>query len=203
MRDKLLDGYKVPSDPPHSPPTHQMLTRQEELSLEHFVAWSTSRGTVKAYISHAAVLENATGIKILSLHLVKQLAAKLTTLKPTKVHMCPSSCIAYAGEYQDHIKCPFIASGKEKAPCGLPHYKSSSGNKQKPYAQVLTLSIIPTIMALYANVETAKLLRQRDTHLKEAIHLLYTASQKKTYSDFGDSKIHCMHHEARGLFQDP
>jgi hypothetical protein len=203
MRDKLLDGYKVPTDPPHSPPTCQTLTRPEELSLEHFVAWSKSKGTVKAYVSCAAVSEKATRIKILSLHLVKRLAAKLTDLKPTKVDMCPSSCIAYAGEYKDHIKCPFIAGGKQKAPCGLPHYKPSSGNKPKAYVQVRILSIIPTIMALYANAETARMLRQRDTHMKEAIHLLYTASQRKTYSDFGDGKIHCMHHEARGLFQDP
>jgi hypothetical protein len=203
MRDKLLDGYKVPIDPPHSPPIRQTLTRSEELTLGHFVAWSKSKGTVKAYVSHAAVLEKATGIKILSLHLAKQLAAKLTDLKPIKVDMCPSSCIAYAGEYKDHIRCPFISSEKGRAPCGKPRYKPSSRRNPKAYAQVLILPIIPTIMALYANAETSRLLRQRDTHLKQAIHLLYTASQQKTYSDFSDSKVHCMHHEARKLFQDP
>jgi len=38
MRDKLLNGYKVPLDPPHSPPIHQTLTRSGELTLEHYVA---------------------------------------------------------------------------------------------------------------------------------------------------------------------
>ena len=83
MREELLNGYEVPTDPPQLPPTCHILTRSQELSLEYFVAWSKSKGTVKAYISHATALEKATEIKILSLPLAKWLAAKLTDLKPT------------------------------------------------------------------------------------------------------------------------
>jgi hypothetical protein len=59
----------------------------------------------------------------------------------------------------------------------------------------MTLPIIPTIKALYANAETSTLLRQRDTYLKQVLHLVYTASHTKTYSDFSDSRVHCMHHD--------
>ncbi|KAF8814892.1 hypothetical protein BYT27DRAFT_7081185, partial [Phlegmacium glaucopus] len=201
MRDALLDGYKVESDPPSLPPTRHTLTRSDELTLEHFVAWSKSRGTVKAYAAHAAVLQKATGITIHSLHMARKLAAKLTELEQIKVDMCPSSCIAYAGEYKDHITCPFI--GKGKTPCGKAHYKPCSGKKPKPCAQFSILSISAIIKALHANAETAQLLRHRDAIMKEAIHLVYTASQMKTFSDFSDGYVHCMQHEVKGLFKYP
>jgi hypothetical protein len=47
--------------------------------------------------------------------------------------------------------------------------QATSFGKKKPYAQVMTLPIIPTIKALYANAETSTLLRQRDTYLKQAL----------------------------------
>jgi hypothetical protein len=67
---------------------------------------------------------------------------------------------------------------------------------------VITLPIVPTIKALYANAETSTLLRQQDTHLKQALHLVYTAFHTKTCSDFSDSHIHYMHHESMELFKD-
>jgi Transposase family tnp2 len=61
---------------------------------------------------------------------------------------------------------------------------------------------------LYANAESSRLMRNRDTLLKEAIHLVYLASQTnnkntKTFSDFSNGFSHCMHHEDRKLFQEP
>ena len=199
MRDALLDGYKLEEDPPLTP-VCRILTESEKLTLEHFVAWSKSRGTVKAYAAHAVVLQKATEIEILSLYKARKLAAELTGLEPIKVDMCPSSCIAYAGDYRDLTECTFIRKGK--TPCGKKRFKPS-GTKSKPRAQFTILSIIPIIKALYANDETALLLRQRDTLLKEALHLVYTASQTKTFSDFGNGSIHCMHHQVKKLFQDP
>ena len=199
MREALLDGYKLEGNPPLFA-MHHILTKSERLTLEHFVAWSKSRGTVKAYAAHAAVLQEATETTILSLHNAKKLAAELTGLIPIKVDMCPSSCIAYAGEYRDQTTCPFIRKGK--TPCGKARYKSS-GKTPKPYAQFTILSIVPIIKALYANAESAQLLRERDSLLKKAIHLAYSASQRATFSDFGNGYIHCMHHDVKGLFKDP
>jgi len=202
MRDALLDGYEMEPDPPSSPPIHTTLTTSEKLTLEHYIAWCKSRGTVKAYAAHAAVLQNATKNTILSLYKARKLAEELTGLSPIKVDMCPSSCIAYAGEYKDNSTCTFIRKGKP--PCGKARYKSSGNLKNpKPYAQFMILPIIPIIKALYANAESAMLLRERDKLLQKALHLVHTASQMHTFSDFGDGYVHCMHHNVKGLFQDP
>ena len=144
MRDALLDGYKVEANPPLYA-INRMLTMSERLTLEHFVAWSKSRGTIKAYTAHAAVLQEATETTILSLYKARKLAAELTGLEPIKVDMCPSSCIAYAGEYKDQTTCTFIRKGK--TPCGKARYKSS-GKTPKPCAQFIVLSIVPIIKAL-------------------------------------------------------
>jgi hypothetical protein len=202
IRDELLGDYRLPTDPPSLPPILQILTRSQELSLEHYIAWSKSKGTVKACNMHAAVLEKAAGTKILFLYLANKLAISLTELIPIRTDMCPASCIAYTGRYENYDTSPYPL-GKNIL-CGKPHYKTqaTSFGKKKPYAQVITLPIIPTIKALYANAETFILLRQRDTHLKQALHLVYTASHTKTYSDFSDSHVHCMHHESMGLFKD-
>src|SRR4051812_49330770 len=56
-----------------------------------------SNRTVQAYIEHQKVLEAATKIEVLSLFHVCKLAASLTDFHPTKVDMCPKSCIAYTG----------------------------------------------------------------------------------------------------------
>jgi hypothetical protein len=202
IRNELLGDYKLPTDPPPSPPVLQILMRSRELSLEHYIAWSKSKGTVKAYNMHAAVLEKATGTRILSLYLANKLAISLTELTPIRTDMCPASCIAYTGRYENSDTCLYLLSGN--TPCGKPRYKprATSSGKRKPYAQVMTLPIIPTIKALYANAETSTLLRQRDTYLKQALHLVYTASHTKTYSDFSDSRVYCMHHKSMGLFKD-
>lgn len=150
---------------------------------------------------HAAVLEKATGTRILSLYLANKLSISLTELTPIRTDICPASCIAYTGCYENSDTCPYLLGNTL---CGKSHYKpqATSSGKRKPYAQVMTLPIIPTIKALYANAETSTLLRQQDTHLKQALHLVYTASHTKTYSDFSDSCVYCMHHESMGLFKD-
>jgi hypothetical protein len=94
-------------DPPPLPPVLQILTRSQELSLEYYIAWSKSKGTVKAYSMHAAVLEKATGTKILSLYLANKLAISLTELIQIRTNMCPASCIAYTGCYENLDMCPY------------------------------------------------------------------------------------------------
>jgi hypothetical protein len=110
------------------------VTRPQELTLKHYIAWSKSKGTVKAYNMHATVLENASGTKILSLYLAKKLATHLTELTPTKVDMCPSSCIPYTGKYETYESCPYPLGGNKI--CGKPQYKPKaiSSKKNKSYA---------------------------------------------------------------------
>jgi hypothetical protein len=59
-----------------------------------------------------------------------------------------------------------------------------------------------TIQAMFANIETANLLRHRDRCLKEAISLV-AAAKDVPLSDFPTGTIHRHHYETMDLFQDP
>ncbi|EDQ98532.1 uncharacterized protein LACBIDRAFT_299512 [Laccaria bicolor S238N-H82] len=122
---ELLGDYTVPPVPPtdsNLAPKINDLSLSEKASLEHYVAWKKSNGTVKGYKYHATVLQSNLDTEILSLHQVKKLSQRLTGFYPKKVDMCPKSCIAYTGEYKDLDKCPYTFS-QAKEPCGMAHYK--------------------------------------------------------------------------------
>jgi len=121
----LLGDYTVPPVPPtdaNPAPKIKDLSLSEKASLEHYVAWKKSNGTVKGYQYHATVLQSNLDTEILSLHQVKKLSQRLTGFYPKKVDMCPKSCIACTGKYKDLDKCPYI-SNQAKEPCGMAHYK--------------------------------------------------------------------------------
>jgi hypothetical protein len=119
LRDKLQKHAKYEPKPPLLPFNTKTLSKTEELSLQHYVAWQCSGGTVNAYNLHARVLENATDTPILSLYKVECLAESITQLHPEKVNMCLKSCIAYTGDYADLQTCPY-GSSATKEECKLP-----------------------------------------------------------------------------------
>jgi Transposase family tnp2 len=206
LRADLLGDYTVPLVPPtdtNPAPKIKDLSLSEKASLEHYVAWKKSNGTVKGYQYHATVLQSNLDTEILSLHKVKKLSQRLTGFYPKKVDMCPKSCIAYTGEYKDLDKCPYIPN-QAKEPCGMARYKEGGkpGTK-KPRAQVQILPVMATIRALYANADTSRLLRERDSRLKEALHLVGSATQMATrkFSDYGNSQVHVIQHQHMGLFK--
>lgn len=201
LRKDLLRDYRHPATPPMSIKAHE-LTRAEMLSLKHYVAWKKSNGTVLAYKLHAQVLQDPSGVEILSLHSTRKLAKSVTDLYPSQVDMCPLSCLAYTGEFAEMKTCPYTRDGKV---CGELRYKPKKRltAKNKPRAQMMHLPVMATIKAMFANADTAKLLRHRDNCLKEALHLVATAPKAVKYSDFCDSKVHMHHHQSMGLFQDP
>lgn len=108
LSEFLLKGYSCPSDPPVTPPEALDLTSAQLLTLKHYVAWYKSNGTVQAYKMHARVLQDASGETILSLYMARKLAVQISKLSPTKVDICPRSCIAYTGEFENLDACPFI-----------------------------------------------------------------------------------------------
>jgi hypothetical protein len=60
LQDKLRNGYSPPPVPPSSARLETQLndlSKVNLLSLQHYIAWSESNGTVKAYKKHAQVLE--------------------------------------------------------------------------------------------------------------------------------------------------
>jgi hypothetical protein len=199
LREKLLGGYTPPANPPsdYIKPT---LTESQTLSLKHYVAWKTSNGTVNAYQKHASVLEDATGVPILSLYSSRKLIKNVTGFKALQVDICPNSCIAYTGEFEEMTTCPHVL--KDHKICGLPRYhlKKRASSKNKPQAQMMYLPVMATIKAMFANADTSQLMRHRDRCLQQALHV--TAAASRSYSDFGDSQVHMHHYNNMGLFQD-
>jgi hypothetical protein len=202
LRKQLLGEYVRPTEPPkHSSIRPRELTASETISLQHYVAWTKSNGTLYGYKLHADVLTRATNIEVLSRYQVKKLAQDLTEFVPCMVDMCPRSCIAYTGAYESLLECPYIHPGKGVCNEKRFHGPTSSG-RLKPRAQVQILPVMATIRAMFANAETASLLRHRDSCLQAALHIIGTVATRK-YSDFGDSQVHVMQRSDFHLFQDP
>jgi len=201
LRKLLLGEYSLPLVPPNSVSGPKILSASEKYSLKHYVAWKSSNGTVKAYKLHAQVLQEAADVEILSLHNVQKLAIALTDFLPIKVDICPQSCIAYTGEYENMTSCPHVRDGKM---CGQQRYKERKKQfaPNKPRAQMMHLPVMATIKAMFANEETSGLLRHRDKCLQQALHIMATASGAHKYSDFADSKVHMHHYQSMDLFQD-
>jgi hypothetical protein len=203
LREQLKNNYKPPPEP--KAPVHSVrkLTDSEKLSLQHYLIWKKSNGTVNAYHYHGKLLESVTGTTILSLHMARKLAGELTQYKPTKINMCPQSCIAFTGQYKNYIYCPYKNS--KGVVCNQPHYRVYPNGKQKLRAQATVLPVMATIRAMFANVEMADLLRYRDRLLKEALHLIGTTKEcakNMKYSDFGNSAVHTIHYRNMHLFND-
>ena len=188
LQEKLLREYTLPPCPDQAPPQPD-LSRAEILSLHHYIAWTESNGTVKAYDAHAQVLSQATEEEILSLHKVRQLALDLAGLTPSFVDMCPKSCMAYTGDFESNTMCTHSNKGKE---CNEPRYHPQQGSsraKPKPRAKMLYMPITPIIQAYYANADTSHEMRHRDYCLKETLHALAVGAGVRK-SEFSNSDNH-------------
>lgn len=202
LQKQLLGEYVLPTEPARRSGV-RALTTSETISLQHYVAWRKSNGTLYAYKLHADVLARGSNIEVLSRYHVKKLAQDLTEFVPCMVDMCPRSCIAYTGAYESLLECPYIHTGKGVCNEKRFHETKSSGRLNlKPRTQVQILPVMATIRAMFANAETASLLRHRDSCLQAALHIVGTAATRK-YSDFGDSQVHLMQRSDLHLFQDP
>jgi hypothetical protein len=195
LQKQLLNGYTLPPCPTQAP-VRPTLSRAEALSLKHYLAWTESHGTVKAYNAHAQVLAEATEEEILSLYKVRKLALELTGLKPSFVDMCPKSCMAFTGNSHSGSTCSY-------KDCNEPRYRSqqSSKAKPKPRATMLYMPITPIIQAYYANAETSHQMRHRDNCLKQTLDILAEGAGVKK-SEFANSGNHIRHYNKLGLFKD-
>ena len=199
LQAQLLGDYTLPPCP-DGPSRQHTLSSLETLSLKHYLAWSDSHGTVKAYNAHAQVLAEATQMKILSLYKVKQLAMDLTGLRPSFVDMCPNSCMAFTGDAKNQSTCSYSHNGKN---CTEPRYKSARNSraKPKPKATMLYMPITPIIQAFYANAETSNQMRHRDHCLQQALHALAQGAGVRK-SEFSNSEKHVFLYKEMGLFHD-
>jgi hypothetical protein len=200
LQKQLLKGYTLPPCPTLAP-GQQTLSQAEILSLQHYIAWTESNGTVKAYNAHAQVLAKATQEEILSLYKARKLALKLTGLKPCFVDMCPKSCMAFTGDSHSQSTCSYSHNGKD---CNEPRYKQNHGSstvRPKARATMLYMPITPIIQAYYANAETSHEMCHQDNCLKQTLGALAEGAGVKK-SEFANSDNHLRHHQELGLFDD-
>ena len=78
LQKQLLGDYVLPTEPPQCSSSVRSLTASETTSLQHYVAWRKSNGTLYAYKLHANVLAKASNMEILSQKNAKKLAQDLT-----------------------------------------------------------------------------------------------------------------------------
>jgi hypothetical protein len=111
----------------------------EQLSLDLFIGCkNTSQSTYNAVWD--AILCCFPGTKVLSYHLVKNLAAKATRVVSVLDDMCINSCQAFTGPFADCTTCSV---------CGEERYADSLARKgQQPRQQVCTIPLGPQIQAL-------------------------------------------------------
>lgn len=199
LREEFRRGYTCPEEPPTYDPRPHNLTKEEEISLAHYIGWWKTNSTVEAYQYYADLITHITGIPILSLYKVRQLAESLVNFRVIMVDMCPSSCAAYTGPYAHSMHCT-QETKKKDGPCMEPRYRTVNRQKPSPRYQFAVLPVMATIRALFANEDTSKNMRYRDNCLKEALHLIGTARQ--CYKDFPNSDVHATHYKRMGLFKD-
>ena len=203
---ELLGQYRLPQSPPKTYSKPQALEESEKLSLQHYIAWRNSNsiawrnsnGTVLTYNEHCKVLQASSRTQIISLFRVRKLTASLTGFHPTKVNMCPKSCIAYTGSYKDLETCPHAPPSGVL--CGEPRFKSGSWQKRRPNAQVTILLVMETIKAFFANSEMSHKIRYRDACLKATLDVV--GNMTKRYLDFSNGVVHQHQYENLHLFQD-
>lgn len=204
LREGLRNGYTCPKEEPKYNSLPRRLTETEETSLVHYIGWWRTNSTTKGYDYYKAFLTNKTGESILSLHSVRQLAESLVHFHVVMVDMCPMSCMAYTGSYANLTKCPHET--KKDQPCNESRYRiyagAASTSRKRPSArkQFAILPVMETIRALFANEDTSKDMRWRDSCLQQALKLVGTAS---LYKDFPNSSVHITHYRHMNLFKDP
>ena len=200
LQKQLLKGYTLPPCPTQAPGQHTH-SQTEILSLKHYLAWTESNGTVKAYIAHAQVLTEATQVAILSLYKARKLATKLTGIKLCFVDMCPKSHMAFTGKFQSQSTCSYSHNGKV---CNEPCYQPNHGSSRvapNARATMLYMPIMPMIQAYYANKDTSHEMCHHDHCLKQTLEALAEGAGVKK-SEFANSDNHIHHYEKLKLFDD-
>ncbi|KAG5633648.1 hypothetical protein H0H81_006289 [Sphagnurus paluster] len=114
---------------------------------------------------------------LLSLAVVKKVAAKMSGIYPIVKDMCPNSCAAYTGEYADLEKCP---------ECDEDRYEEvrSAGGKRVPRQTFYTMPLGPQLQMLYNTTEGADLVEYRKRRMAEIIcELEESGGVIKNYDD--------------------
>ncbi|KAM5545209.1 hypothetical protein V8D89_001320 [Ganoderma adspersum] len=151
----------------HNPLTvPAMLTADEHLSVKLFLA--DTDGSEKIYNeSHKAILERHPDNDILSHHSVKKKIAELTGIHPLTHDMCPKSCMAYTGPWEDLDTCKF---------CSEPRYDQDLLARSKPIKKAQhTFDTYPVglqVQAHFCSPDGTRDMRYRQSQMDRIMHEL-------------------------------
>ena len=112
-------------------------------SLRHFINNSGSSRAHYEGIREIELLNNPSDV-FLSFDQVKRRLRWLSGVVPIEHDMCPNTCVAYTGPYEDLITCPR---------CPLSRYFPDSSTPRK---RLTTVPIRPVIQALYGSRDIAE-----------------------------------------------
>ncbi|KAG6825661.1 hypothetical protein H0H92_002921, partial [Tricholoma furcatifolium] len=132
------------------------LSQDERLSVKLFLACNSASQDVY-HESRKAVLERHPNDPILSYNEVKSLVVDVTGVIDIREDMCPSSCTAFTGPFQDMTKCPY---------CNEERYDKIS---KKPRLQFNTIPLGPQLQALKRNYTSAKAMNYLDSYMQAMI----------------------------------
>ncbi|TFK20915.1 hypothetical protein FA15DRAFT_546535, partial [Coprinopsis marcescibilis] len=116
-------------------------------------------------IARDAILEYNPDCNILSYHLCKQEVRRLTGIVPIIADMCPDSCMAYTGPFQDRDTC--IECGKARYLDKTRTVRGTAKTEKVAAQQFYTIPIAPFLQALHSSPDNARLLRYRQEKTQE------------------------------------
>lgn len=123
--------------------------------------------------NRAAFLELAPDADIPSFHQVRKLISNLTGIHALRVDMCPNSCVAFTGPFEDLTECPRCREPRYD-PVALEHGRSVS-RRTFP-----TFPLGPQLQSMWASPENATLMRHR---ARETERILRVAGEATVIDD--------------------
>ena len=151
------------------------LTPDERLSVRLFLA--DTDGSEAIYNkARDAIMERHPEDDVLSHHLVKKKVARLTGIYPLKHDMCPLSCMAYTGPWNQLESCKF---------CSEPRYDQTllARGVKKPRQQFDTYPLGPQLQARYCSPQGARDMRYRQGQMDRILRELRETGKLDHISD--------------------
>ncbi|KAE8245318.1 hypothetical protein A4X13_0g5985 [Tilletia indica] len=158
---------------PAERPTFPPLTEVEKDSLDHYMVHVMCGHSQRSYVEDARVYKKKHKVDLLTLHMVKKLAARRSGLNEETLDMCVGSCIAYTGGYADLRSCSY---------CRADRLEVGGTKAVKTFRFV---SLLPRLRSLYRDPQWSIAMRYQVERAAAAAD----NGDSARLSDIGDSSL--------------
>jgi hypothetical protein len=140
-------------------------------SLRHFI---NNSGSSRDHYDELREIEKEHNPRdlIISFDQVKRRIQRLSGVVPIEHDMCPESCVAYTGPYEELDNCPR---------CSTPRY--IAGETKKAQRRFSTVPIGPVIQALYGSREIAEHMHYLERRLAQNVEYVRAHGKLPKYDD--------------------